>query len=78
MAFIAGGVGMLFVADEELRRPLVARVASALDGLALFQLPAVAHPAEFHLPLGNVLNIILFGDDGTSGFEYESLETFLC
>ena len=70
-----GGVGMLFIAYEELRRPLIAGIASALDGLIFAQTAAVSHAAEFHLPTGNVLHVVFFRNDGAASFQHQSFQS---
>src|SRR5262249_12653059 len=68
-------VGVLLVVDEELAVPLVEPTTSGLDGLLLGQPTAVAHAAEFHLPLRYMLNIVLFGSNRTTSLENKCLET---
>ncbi len=71
------GVWVLVIVDEEFGRPLIACVALALNGLILRQAATIAEAAEFHLPCGDVLNIVLLGNGGASGFEDKRFQTFL-
>jgi hypothetical protein len=68
--FRSGCIGIFFVADKKLCRPLITRVARALDRL-IFSLPAaIAHTSESHLPRWNVFDIILLGDNRSSSLKH--------
>src|SRR3984957_14789915 len=65
------------VVDEEFRRPLIARVACALNRL-IFQLPlAVSHAAKLNLPGGNMFHEVELRSRRAPGLEPERLQTLL-
>src|SRR5215472_11201361 len=72
-----GRVGILDVVNEELVRVLVAGViAFALYMLRAFAFGAIIPAAVLEFPDGNVLDVILLGDDGAAGFEDQRAESF--
>ena len=70
-------VGMLFIVYEELRRPFITRVTSALNGLIFLQAAAIAHSPEFHHPRRNVLDIVFRRQNWTPGLEHKGSQSFL-
>src|ERR1700704_5293495 len=72
-----GGVGILFVVDEELAVQFVERATLLLHGLFAIEAISVTHLAKSFVPDGHMLHVILGGLDRPARFENERLETFL-
>ena len=69
-------VGIVVIPNEEFVRVLVTGViAFALNGLRARALGTIVPAAVLELPDGNVLDIVLFGDDRAASFEDQCIET---
>ena len=65
-----GGVGIVEIVDEKFAGVFIARVITlALDFLCFEALLAIIPAAILQFPGGNMLDVVLFRDDGAAGLE---------
>src|SRR5690242_4248772 len=71
------GVGIILIVDKKLVRVFVACViALALDGLGAFAHETIIPVAMLEFPDGNVLDVVVLGDNGAPRLQDECVESF--